>query len=72
MAERLRLEPTSIGPRFESYERNIFVYSLRLSFWGFFYLLFCLGLRCLFVYLLVFAYDHSKQTRSLLLLDLYH
>ena len=63
-------DSTSRAPKFESCERNIFVYSLCLSF-GIFYLLFCLGVRCLFVFLFfIFAYGHSKQTMSLLLLEI--
>ena len=43
---------TSRGPKFESYERNIFVYFLCLSF---FYLLFCEFDVCLLVKVLLMA-----------------
>ena len=60
-----------------------FFFSIFFSFFFFFFffwgggvggegdLLFCLGVRRLSV-CLCFVYGHSKQTRSLLLLDLYH
>ena len=67
------MDSTSGDPRFEPYE-NFLVYYLFLFFF-FFHLLFWFG-SLKFVGMLVvvffFSYGLSKQTRSLLLLDLYY
>ena len=64
--------PTSRGPRFGFYEEKNFCLFFVSVVLGVFISFFCLGVQRLFVYVFVFANGHSRQPKSLLLLDLYH